>query len=144
MTEGTRLEGPADILSTRYDFCVLLPRGVEGDLSLLREMLARAFRLNLRREKRTVNAFVLTAGDAKLTSSDEGYETSHLAGTLEYRLKRFVIDETGLVGRYRFDYPGRNEDLEPFVRDHLGLAFASAKREVEVLVIDSIELPVYR
>lgn len=144
MTEGTRLEGPGDILSTRYDFCVLLPRGMEGDLSLLREMLGRAIHLNLRREKRTVDAFVLMAGNAKLMSSDEGYTMSHLAGTLEYRLKRFVVDETGLVGHYRFDYPRRNEDLEPFVRDHLGLAFESARREVEIVFIDSIELPAYR
>jgi uncharacterized protein (TIGR03435 family) len=62
-------------------------------------------------------------------------------GGLEWRLKRFVVDETGLRGYYRFEQPPDDEHIEQFLKDNLGLQLSPAKRTVEILVVYSLELP---
>jgi uncharacterized protein (TIGR03435 family) len=59
-------------------------------------------------------------------------------------LKRFIVDETGLTGEYEFEYPRDNDALEKFVREQLGLEWAPARRRIEILVVESLELPSFR
>ena len=52
-----------------------------------------------------------------------------------------MMDETGLRGYYRFERPPDGEDIEQFLKDHLGLQLSPAKRTVDILVVDSLEMP---
>lgn len=141
-TYQTRLEGTTDLLDTRYDFCVALPQGMTGEPLILREALERTFKLRVHWERREVDALVLTAVNPKLRElKGLGPTVDHFAANLEWQLKRYVVDETGLAGYYAIDYPPNYQGIEQFVREHLGLELSPAKRTIEVLVLDSLELP---
>jgi hypothetical protein len=118
---------------------------MEGERPILRETLERTFKLKVRRETREVDALVLKAGNAKLRELPRrGHTMDYLARTLEWRLKRFVVDETGLGGEYDFKYPQNSDGLEDFVRQQLGLEASPARRFIEVLVVESVEVPSFR
>jgi thiol-disulfide isomerase/thioredoxin len=139
---GSRLEGTSDLLDTRYDFCVSLPKGMTGEPLIMREALERTFKLNVHWEKREVEALVLTAVNSKLRSlKGLGPTVKSFAGNLEWRLKRYVVDETGLDGYYAIEQPPDNQEIERFVREQLGFELSPAKRTIEVLVVDSLEMP---
>ena len=139
----TRIEGPADSLAIRYDYCILLPREDTGERALLRETLERVFRLKVRRESREVDALVLQAVAPMLPRTVRfGPGIDNLAANLEFHLKRPVVNETGLTGSYDFEYPQSYEHLEAWVRQ-LGLELTPARRTIDVLVIESLEPPRY-
>jgi hypothetical protein len=141
-TYATRLESSSDLLDTRYDFCVSLPQGGNDEPLLLRKALQRAFKLKFHWDKREVNALILTAPNPKMTELKSlGPTMFTFVGGLEWRLKQFVVDETGLRGYYRFEQPPDDERIEQFLKDNLGLQLAPAKRRVAILVVDSFELP---
>jgi hypothetical protein len=141
-TYGTRLESSSDLLDTRYDFCVSLLQGGNDEPLLLREALQRAFKLKVHWEKRDVDALVLTAPNPKMSELKSlGPSMFTFVGALEWRLKRVVVDETGLRGYYRFEQLPDGERIEQFLKDNLGLQLSPAKRTVEMLVVDSLELP---
>lgn len=140
---GTRLEGTSDLLDTRYDFCVSLPQGRTDEPLVLRDALQRTFDLKFHWEKRAVDALVLTAVNPKLHELKSlGPTVYSFAGSLERRLKRSVVDETGLRGYYAIEQPPDDHGIEQFVREQLGLQLSPAKRTIEVLVLDSLKLPV--
>jgi len=139
---GTRLEGTSDLLDTRYDFCVSLPNGRTDEPLVLRDALQRTFDLKVHWEKREVDALVLTAVGPKLRELKSlGPTVNSFAGSLEARLKRYVVDETELRGYYAIEQPPDDQGIERFVRERLGLQLSPAKRTIEVLVVDSLELP---
>jgi len=141
-TYATRLESSSDLLDTRYDFCVSLPKGGNDEPLLLREALQRAFKLKFHWDKREVGALVLTAPDPKIPELKSLGPTMFMfVGSLEWRLKRFVVDETGLRGYYRFEQPPDGQDIGQFLKDHLGLQLSPAKRTIDILVVDSLEIP---
>jgi len=141
-TYATRLESSSDLLDTRYDFCVSIPKGGNDEPLLLREALQRAFNLKVHLDKREVDALVLTAPSPKMPElKSMGPTMFTFVLDLEWRLKRFVVDETGLRGYYKFERPQDGEDIPQFLIDHLGLQLSPAKRTVEILVVDSLELP---
>lgn len=143
---GTRLEGTWDLLDTRYDFCVLLPPGMTGEAMLLRDALERSFKLRMRRERREVDALVLRSINPKLRELKGlqiGPTVKGFAGNLEWRLKRYVVDETGLEGFYEIDQPAEGDDIELFVR-RLGFQLIPSKRTIEIMVLESLELPSFR
>ena len=86
----------------------------------------------------------MTAGAAEL---------SPLLGMLAQLLGRPVLDKTGLVGRFDFEFKaappnaapnGPLADLPPVstaLEDQLGLKLERGRGSVEVLVIDRLELP---
>jgi thiol-disulfide isomerase/thioredoxin len=144
-TFDTRVEGPEDLLATRYDFCVLLPRGVQGEVSILRETLERTFQLKVRQDTREVDALVLKVVDPKLPKAQRrGYTMRDLARSLEWRLKRFIVDETSLGGEYDIEFPQNRDALEKFVREQLGLELSPARRSIQMLVVESLEAPSFR
>jgi hypothetical protein len=139
------LEGPEPLLNAHYDFCVLLPGGATGDTDLLRDMLERSFKLKIRREPRQVDAAVLKISGPKPAEFAGSLPISTLVGILESRLNRFVLNETGLDGRYKFfELPEKEEDLRNSLRSELGIEMSFERRSVDILVIDSMELPTYR
>lgn len=139
---GERLiEGPEIPLATRYDFCVLLPEGGTGDLDLLRGMLERAFRLKVRREAKPMDVVVMkSAGPAP----DGPDRLSTLARVLEARFRQPVVNDTGRDTYRHFQLPEKEEDLAEAFRSRVGIELVRERRDVEKLVIDSIELPTYR
>jgi hypothetical protein len=139
-----RVEGPAIPLGTRYDFCVLLPEGVAGDRDLLREMLERSFKLKIRREPREMDAAVLKLRGAQPRESAGVGRMSILASMLESRLNRIVVNETGLESYKYFKFPEKNEDLSESLRSNLGVELSFERRPVEMLIVDSLELPTFR
>ena len=86
----------------------------------------------------------MTAGAVELTP---------LLGMLAQGLGRPVLDKTGLVGRFDFDFKaappnaapnGPLADLPPIataLEDQLGLKLERGRGSVDVLVIDRIEMP---
>ena len=139
----TRIEGPAESLAARYDYCILLPRDGAGERALLRDTVNRVFSLKVRRDAREVDALVLQSVHPKLPKAHRfGPTMNNLAGNLEYHLKRHVVDETGLTGMYDFEYPRNYEGLENWVRQ-LGLELRPGKRTIEVLIVESVALPKY-
>lgn len=142
--DTSRLVGPEDALRTRWDFCVSLPAGMSGELAILRELLERSLGLKVRAETRQVEAMVLRPGRAKLAESRDGKTMKGLASMLAYQLKLPVVDETGLTGRYAFEYPPDYAALEAFVREQLGLDVTRERRPIEFLFVDSLQLPEYR
>jgi thiol-disulfide isomerase/thioredoxin len=140
-TYETRLEGTSELLNTRYDFLASLPTGMTGEPQILRDALERSFKLKIRRDAKEVDALVLKAANPKLKDLKSiGPTVDRLAGSLERRLKRYVVNETGLRGYYFIEQPSDDKDLEPYVRS-LGLELAPAKRTIETLVVESVELP---
>jgi len=89
-------------------------------------------------------AMAMTAGAVELTP---------LLGMLAQGLGRPVLDKTGLVGRFDFDFKaappnaapnGPLADLPPIataLEDQLGLKLERGRGPVDVLVIDRIEMP---
>jgi thiol-disulfide isomerase/thioredoxin len=139
-----RLEGPDYLLGARYDFCVLLPADMTGDVDILRAMLERTLKLRLRREARQMEVFVLKLGGAKPQESPGALPMNVLVSILEGRLKGMVVDESGLNGRYKFHSPEHPDDLAKSLREQLGLELSPEQRPVEMLIVDSLELPTYR
>jgi thiol-disulfide isomerase/thioredoxin len=144
LPEG-RLEGPAHLLNMRYDLCVLLPAGLSGDTELLRDILERSFKLKIRHEPKEMDAMVLRLRGAPPPEFPDGRPMFRLAAGLESRLNRAVLDETGLRGRYKvIALPEKDEDLPQVLLSELGIELTPARRVVDKLVIDSMELPAYR
>ena len=173
--------GPNWLNSEYYDIEAKAPRpsGREQILQMLQSLLADRFRLQLHRETRQVPTYVLVgngkgyglrenkSGDSpRVRGGDNGqhvfrsFPIAQFAWYLSLRLRRDVVDETGLEGAYDFelawkpDTPslenlaagGTPDDslppsLEDAVRDQLGLKLQSQKRSSEILVVDVAEKP---
>jgi thiol-disulfide isomerase/thioredoxin len=144
-TGSRHLEGPQPLLSTHYDFCVLLPDGMTGDTELLRDMLERSFKLKLHHEAREMDAMVLKLRGAKPPEFPGGFPMSVLVNGLEGQLNRMVVDETGLQGRYKSSpIQGKEEDIRQALLSELGIEMILGRRPVDMLIVDSLELPMFR
>jgi len=138
---------------------------------LLQQILAERFQLKFHWENResSIYALVLSKGGPKVQpyggSPNHGMNTSRapdrtqmrgtdvpmadLATNLSNQLGRYVIDETGLAGRYdfllHFDPNQSADSQEPnlftALEEQLGLKLESRKGPMKVLVIDSVEQP---
>jgi uncharacterized protein (TIGR03435 family) len=86
-----------------------------------------------------------------MTTSQKDTTAAGITNFLEFVLGRTVIDETGLTGKYDFDFkvdaPPRDAPDEgdaPLLRaleDQLGLKLISKKAVVDTIVIEKLELP---
>jgi uncharacterized protein (TIGR03435 family) len=93
------------------------------------------------------------------TTIMEGQPLAAIAKMIQARAGRVVIDRTGLTGTYdvlletevtvnvpgipanTFGVPGEGLSLSTALPEQLGLKLESERGPVEVLVIDSVELP---
>jgi len=136
-------------------------------LERLRNLLADRFHLAIHREMRDMPVYVVTVAKngPKLPESEKheitslhmsrtqvanegGARMSWLAASLESRVGRKVIDETGLTEFYRFDLhwapenlPDAGPSLFTAVQEQLGLKLEAKRRPVEVIVVDRVERP---
>jgi thiol-disulfide isomerase/thioredoxin len=144
-TGERHLEGFEHLMTTRYDFCVLLPNGLTGERDLLRELLERSFKLKVRHEPREMDALVLKLTGTAPQEYPGGYPMTNLVGSLEYRLNRMVVNETGFTGSVKSpNFPDKSEDLAVALKAQLGMELSSERRAVDMLVIESLELPTIR
>lgn len=72
--------------------------------------------------------------------SGQNAPISALAGYFERSLKRPVIDQTGLKGRYNFVFDDRvfksDQELKRTLLNGLGLELVSGREEIEMLVVE--------
>ena len=128
-------------------------------LALLQQVLKGALGVNVRKESRTMDVYVLTVSKGLkplLRSADKdmpimsdvgqinsrGAVLSYIASVLENLLDRVVLDETNLKGRYDIDLFWDRDNLEsviPAFREQLGLEIRKEVRSVEVLVFETAE-----
>jgi len=159
-----RSDSKCDLPEERFDVTGLVPPDHEDMLRpLVRQAVETTFGLKTRREMRDVDAFVLTLLDGqspKLTptamlegggSSRHGGSTSmqminastaSIANSIGAQLKKPVLDETGLTGRYDVELEWSDqtpEGLASAVREQLGLSLQRARKSVEFLVIEKSE-----
>jgi uncharacterized protein (TIGR03435 family) len=148
----------------KFDYVVKTPtKKNETARQWLRQAVETTFGLTARRETRTVDVYLLTATEASATkltptvstggsSSSSGpgqmrgvnISLSAIAGSLESRVKKPVLNETKLTERIDFELKWDSPDdehpdvatLAKALREQLGLDLTPAKRSVEVLIVD--------
>jgi uncharacterized protein (TIGR03435 family) len=137
--------------------------GVAQVRLMLQSLLAERFYLKLRRERRLLPVYRLVVGKSR-PRLKEGSQTQtapgmrqgsmdQLAALLSLMLDRPVIDKTGLAGIYQYSNSltlldiGAQDSADTIARtlaaiqDQLGLRVESAKATLEMLVIESAEVP---
>jgi uncharacterized protein (TIGR03435 family) len=152
----------------KFDFVVKTPSiKEEVAMNWLRQALETTFGLDVKRPTKEMDVFVLAVADPNAhgliptvstggsNSSDEpgrmgaiNKTIGSLAGDLEAKLGKPVIDETGLTNHYDYDltWAGGEETPPPgllvrAVREQLGLELTAARRSVEVLVVQVLRDP---
>lgn len=159
-----RIVAPSWCDESRYDLVLASPLRISDNPTerrrLIRQVLRETFRAEVNREPRPTKVYVLqkiperppelepSEFTSRLLSGKRenfkvtGGELRDLARLLKRELERPVLDETGLEGRYDFelhwDIRDPNSVLD-FVRDELGLELRLQVREMEHLVVQSIE-----
>ena len=168
------LEVPPDLDATeRYEFTLRLPTA-EPPAAIERrviEGITRYFDISITRERRLLDAYVVTAPRGltpQIVEADvggsgcvsvisavgvvqaigpltmTGLTMADLTRSLEQLLGQPVVDKTGLEGRYDLEVHGAHEGLERFLtafQDQLGLAIARAHHEVEIVVARRAMVP---
>ena len=159
-----RVVAPSWCDESRYDLVVASPLLISDNPTerrrLIRQVLTETFRVEVIREPRPTKVYVLqktsewmpelepsefssrllngNRGNFKVT----GGEWRDLARLLKRELDRPVLDETGLQGRYDFEFHWdiwNPISVLDFVRDQLGLELRLQVREIEHLIVQSIE-----
>ena len=142
-----------------YDVFLTMPAGEEAQLyerlrAGLQQKLVEEFGITGRPEKREISVYVLIAPDGRPSSLRDPLSSKRasvtggqfrnmgtvaLAGKLEHVLHQPVVDETGLTGRYDFDFTCDTRDLGSVtqaLQEQLGLSMRPAERSVKVLVVE--------
>ncbi|MGH9720074.1 MAG: TIGR03435 family protein [Bryobacteraceae bacterium] len=157
--QTTRIIGPPLLDSERYAV-VATPDTEEPPRfrALLQKLLAGRFNLAVHRETRELPVYVVKpapGAQAKLPvvteppnmNSSKGDLSgrgplSTLIRSVEGRLGRPVVDESGLTKSYKYELSWKAGDRETLLKSletRLGLLFEPAQRKVEVLVVDRVE-----
>jgi len=158
-----RVDAPDWCHTARYDFSVTTPQHEEAQRwPLVRQMLEAAFGLKVHREIKDTPVFALRTVEgvqpklAPANSSSKGGYWNHAKGEIEvvnapiqkvaavahFVLGIEVFDETGLTGSYDFSLqwdPKQPSSLAAAIRDQLGLQLVPEQKQLEHLVVDSVE-----
>lgn len=149
-------------LPGEYDFSFSIPkRDGAAVLPLLRQMLELAFGLRVHHEMRELDVYLLrtipgqpstlrvadressvSSGDGVI--STKGATLAQLAAVLESELNHPVFDQTNLSGLFQYALywdDARPESVVEAIHTQLGIELAPARRSLDVLVIDSAEVP---
>jgi len=141
---------------TRYDVSVTGPKNQNEALrKLLPDLLAVAFQVDVRREKRESEGWILKAPHGKPDGLKDaagyggsanwgggkvhviGGDLAQLARITQSLLGKPVTDQTGISGRFDFDFQydqKRPESLLDVLREH-GFAFEPATLPLEFLIV---------
>ena len=159
-----RIMAPSWCDESRYDLVLASPRRISDNPAerrrLIRQVLTETFRVEVNREPRSTKVHVLQKISERIPELESseftsqllngkrgnfkvtGGELGDLARLLKRELDRPVLDETGLEGRYDYEllWDIRNPiSVLDFVRDELGLELRPQVREMEHLIVRSIE-----
>ena len=140
------------------------PETTHGDMhKMMQSLLAERFQLAVHREQRMLPSYELVVGKnghkmtpSTKTDNSQSSRGGHVTCTgismkeWAYQLSRFtklpVFDMTGITGNFDFklDYEGDNKEegmpsLFTALQEQIGLKLESAKRPVDVIVIDHVE-----
>jgi uncharacterized protein (TIGR03435 family) len=165
---STRILTNAPLPAGKYDFNITQPQGADESIStLLQQALKSAFGLTGSRETNEVEVLLLKVKVPNATGlvvsptpsfsfrhgpgdiEGMGVSMSTMADALEKRLKKPVIDETGLTNCYdvtlkweqkSFDEPN-SEGLMKALREQLGLGLEPATRPIEMVRIEQVKGP---
>ena len=153
----TRITGPKALLESRYEISVRLP--IDQFELLFQQALTASLQLRVSNQKKSVEVFVLTAGEdsaeklkpsvmgsgGSMTRSGRGKiktmngEISRLAQSLEHVLERIVEDGTGIEGKYDWEITYDKNDPNSVIavlEEQLGLRIRKEQREIEFLVVN--------
>ena len=153
----TRIIGPETLLESRYEISVRLPTN-QFEL-LFQQALTASLQLRVSNQKKSVEIFVLTAGEdsaeklkptvmsssGSMTSGGRGKlkamngGISMLANSLEQVLERVVEDGTGIEGKYDWEITYDEDDpnsVLAVLKEQLGLRIRKEQREIEFLVVN--------
>ena len=153
----TRILGPETLLESWYTISAKLPSD-QFDL-LFQQALTASLQLRVSNQKKSVEVFVLTAGEdsaeklkptvmgssgsmasagrGKLKAMNGGI--SMLANSLEQVLERVVEDGTGIEGKYDWEITYDEDDPNSVLaalKEQLGLQIRKEQREIEFLVVN--------
>lgn len=158
-TPMAKIQFPENLDQGYYDVTARMPLADNQPLlKLVREAVEMRFGLRIEREVRTVAAYVLTASrpSAHLQPATEqdgwmsgGSEKSiigssqtmgDIAAILEDLLRKPVIDETGVEGKYNYSASSSLSGTEAVFdfAHQLGLELTPAARPVEMLIVRSV------
>jgi uncharacterized protein (TIGR03435 family) len=163
---STRILTNAPLPAGKYDFNITQPQGADESIStLLQQALKSAFGLTGSRETNEVEVLLLKVKMPNATGlvvsptpsfsfrtgpgdiEGMGVSMSTMADALEKRLKKPVIDETGLTNCYdvtlkweqkSFDEPN-SEGLMKALREQLGLGLEPATRPIGMVRIEQVK-----
>ncbi len=138
----------------QYRYVVSVPRGREGTLlPTLRDAIQRIFAIKIEWQDQERDVLLLkSAKDLDQSSSQEAFTMmrgnitmrsqpiANLAATLPNYLRKIVVDETGLDGRYDFTLSYRSDSPEVLLGDlssKYGLTLHPGKRKVRMLTVQS-------
>ena len=153
----TRILGPETLLESWYTISARLPR--DQFKLLLQQALTTSLQLRVSNEKKSVEIFILTAGEdsaeklkpsvmsssGSMASAGPGKlkamngEISMLANSLEQVLERIVEDGTGIEGKYDWELTYDKDDPNSVLaalKEQLGLRIRKEQREIEFLVVN--------
>jgi len=153
----TRIIGPETLLESWYTISAKLPRD-QFDL-LLQQALTTSLQLRVSNKKKSVEIFVLTAGEdsaeklkpsvmgsgGSMASTGPGKlkamngDIGMLANSLEQVLERIVEDGTGIEGKYDWEITYDEDDPNSVLaalKEQLGLQVRKEQREIEFLVVN--------
>ena len=153
----TRITGPKALLESRYEISVRLP--IDQFELLFQQALTASLQLRVSNQKKSVEVFVLTAGEdsaeklkpsvmgsgGSMTMGGHGKiktmngEISRLAQSLESVLERIVEDGTGIEGKYDWEITYDEDDPNSVLaalKEQLGLRIRKEQREIEFLIVN--------
>ncbi|MDX1632061.1 MAG: TIGR03435 family protein [Thermoanaerobaculia bacterium] len=156
---STRIVGPEDLMSFRYDFVFTGFDDEEIRKTVMRNLIAEALNLEARRESRQVDVWILDRrpGEDLGFPASEGYaggtraepgqlslvnmDLGRLARMLEFLLDRPVIDETDVSGKFDVELEWKADDLASLrtALEEAGLTLEEGIRKVEFLVLEKQE-----
>lgn len=153
----TRILGPETLLESWYTISARLPR--DQFKLVLQQALTTSLQLRVSNEKKSVEIFILTAGEdsaeklkpsvmsssGSMASAGPGKlkamngEISMLANSLEQVLERVVEDGTGIEGKYDWELTYDEDDPNSVLaalKEQLGLQIRKEQRKIEFLVVN--------
>jgi uncharacterized protein (TIGR03435 family) len=157
-TSTARVFSSSPLANNTYEVSIKIVRDDRACLlALLQQALKGALGVNVRKESRTMDVYILTVSKGLkplLRSADKdmpimsdvgqinsrGAVLSYIASVLENLLDKVVLDETNLKGRYDIDLfwdRDNPESVIPAFREQLGLEIRKEVRSVEVLVFET-------
>ncbi len=122
----------------RFDITVPVGENEEAKRALVRQTIAAAFSLEIRRDTREIDVLILrkvAVAQHRLAEDPYGLPLRRLILATEFALKQPVFDETGLGGTYKFEYV-RESALTSYaagLKEQLGLELMPSRRSMEAL-----------